>query len=325
MEEKTLVKMQVNDYSFIRKPKPQNWISRLKLPLILMALPTVVYIAIFCYIPIGGIIIAFKNYRAATGIFNSPWAGLGGFEHFYSFLIDPDFWGYLKNTLALSIWSIVVNTLLPIIYALFLNEVRHKLSKKVIQIMMYAPYFVSVVVVVGMLFSFFRSESGILTRLVMLFGLDGESLMQKPESFVAIYIISGVWQGLGWWSIIYMGSLANVDPNLHDAAKIDGAGRIRRIFSVNLPSILPMCIIVLIMNLGTVLSVGFEKVYLMQTVGNLTSSEIIATYVYRISFMSRPALYSKATAIGLFNTVINVLILSIANFVSKKVSSNSLW
>ena len=251
---------------------------------------------------------------------------MGGFKHFYTFVTSPNFLSILRNTLVLSLLSIVFNSILPIIYALFLNEVRNKGYKKLIQLIMYAPYFISVVVLVGMLFVFFDVDSGIFTKILVALGFDQQNMMENPDAFAAIYVISGIWQGLGWWSIVYIGTLSNVDPNLHDAARIDGAGRFRRIFYINLPAIIPLAIIMFIMSIGNVLNVGFEKVYLMQLSTNLSKSEIISTYVYRISFpdYGLPQ-YSYATAIGLFNSAINIVILCIANFISKKVSHNSLW
>ena len=310
----------------IRKPKPRSLWSKWGITLFLMALPTIVYIFIFHYMPLEGLTISFKDYNSFQGIWGSPWTSMGGFSHFYEFITAPNFWTLVKNTLVLSVLSIVFNSALPIIYALFLNEVRYKWAKKTIQIIMYAPYFISTVVMVGILFILFRADTGVITKALVAFGFDSSSAMSDPKAFVAIYIVSGLWQGLGWWSIVYMGSLANVDPNLHDAAKIDGAGRFRRIFSVNFPSIVPLAIIMLIMSIGNILNVGFEKVYLMYTPGNSVSSEIISTYVYRISFpdYGLPQ-FSRATAIGLFNSVINIIILVAANFVSKKVSDNSLW
>lgn len=310
----------------IRKPKPRSLWSKLGMTLFLMALPTVIYVFIFHYMPLEGLIISFKDYNSFQGTWGSPWTSMGGFKHFYTFVTAPNFWTLMKNTLVLSVLSIVFNSTLPIIYALFLNEVKYKWAKKTVQIIMYAPYFISTVVMVGMLFILFRADTGAITRILMALGFDSTSAMSDPKAFVAIYIISGLWQGLGWWSIVYMGSLANVDPNLHDAAKIDGAGRFRRIFSVNFPSIVPLAIIMLIMSIGNILNVGFEKVYLMYTPGNSVSSEIISTYVYRISFpdYGMPQ-FSYATAIGLFNSVINIIILIAANFISKKVSDNSLW
>ena len=251
---------------------------------------------------------------------------MGGFQHFYNFVTSPNFWEILKNTLVLSVLSILFNSLLPIIFALFLNEIRAKGYKKAVQLIMYAPYFISTVVLVGMLFAFFDADSGIFTNILVSLGFERQNLMENPDAFAMIYVLSGVWQGLGWWSIVYMGTLANVDPNLHDAAIIDGAGRFRRIFYINLPAIVPMAVIMFIMSIGNILNVGFEKVWLMQLSTNLSTSEIISTYVYRISFPSfgLPQ-FSYATAIGLFNSVINIIILWGANFISKKVSNNSLW
>ena len=322
--EKNAVKF--SETELVRKPKPRSLWSKWGITLFLMALPTVIYVFIFHYMPLEGLIISFKNYNSFQGTWGSPWTTMGGFKHFYTFITSPNFWTLMKNTLVLSVLSIVFNSTLPILYALFLNEVRYKWAKKTIQIIMYAPSFISSVVLVGILFVLFRADTGAITKILMAPGFDSVSAMSNPKAFVAIYVISGLWQGLGWWSIVYMGSLANVDPSLHDAAKIDGAGRFRRIFSVNFPSIIPLAIIMLIMSIGNILNVGFEKVYLMYTPGNSISSEIISTYVYRISFPDYGApQFSYATAIGLFNSVINIIILVVANFISKKVSDNSLW
>ena len=309
----------------VRKPKKRSFANKIGLVLILMALPTVVYIFVFHYMPLEGLVIAFKDYNSFQGMFNSPRTSMGGFQHFYNFVTSPNFWEILKNTLVLSVLSILFNSFLPIIFALFLNEIRAKGYKKAVQLIMYAPYFISTVVLVGMLFAFFDADSGIFTNILVSLGFERQNLMENPDAFAMIYVLSGVWQGLGWWSIVYMGTLANVDPNLHDAAIIDGAGRFRRIFYINLPAIVPMAVIMFIMSIGNILNVGFEKVWLMQLSTNLSTSEIISTYVYRISFPSfgLPQ-FSYATAIGLFNSVINIIILWGANFISKKVSNNSL-
>ena len=315
---------EIKELSF--RPKKTLWYSKIGFSLILMAIPTIIYIFIFHYLPIGGLIISFKDYSSFKGLFESPWTSMGGFKHFYTFITSPNFWTILKNTLTLSIASIVFNSLFPILYALVLNEVRNKKYKKLIQTIMYAPYFISTTVLVGMLFAFFNGDSGIFTRMFAVFGFDATNLLENPDYFCMIYVVSGLWQGLGWWSIVYMGTLSNVDPNLHDAATIDGAGRFRRMISVNLPSIIPLATIMFIMSIGNILSVGFEKVYLMQLATNLSSSEIISTYVYRVSFPEYGIpQFSYATAIGLFNSIINILILCLANFVSRKVSDNSLW
>lgn len=320
-----LTKTEIEELS--RKPPKRKWYSKIGITLFLMTIPAVVYFFVFHYLPLGGLIIAFKDYSSFKGIFDSPWTSMGGFKHFYTFITSPNFWTIIKNTLILSIVSIIVNTLCPIIFALLLNEVRAKKYKRLIQTIMYAPYFISVTVLVGMLFAFFNVDSGIFTRIFAFFGFNAGNLMENPDYFCMIYVVSGLWQGLGWWSIVYMGTLANVDPNLHDAAIIDGAGRLRRIFYVNLPSIVPLAVIMFIMSIGNILSVGFEKVYLMQLATNLSSSEIIATYVYRVSFPEFGGIpqFSYATAIGLFNSLVNIIILCLANFVSKKVSDNSLW
>ena len=293
--------------------------------LYLLMLPTVAYVFIFHYLPLAGLVIAFKNYNAFQGVFGSGWAEKLGFEHFYNFVTLPNFWNIMGNTLLLSVLSIVFNTILPIILALFINEIRVKWFKKTVQTISYAPYFISVVVVVGMLFSFSDIESGIINTIVKAFGGNPSNIMESKALFPVIYVVSGLWQGLGWWAIIYIGTLANVDQNLHEAAVLDGAGRLRRIWHINLPTIMPMAIIMLIMSIGNMLSVGFEKVYLMQTAGNLSVSEIISTYTYRVSLMSRLPQYSYATAIGLFNSVINIILLITANLISRKVSETSLW
>ena len=300
--------------SFLR-----NW------SLYLLLLPTVVYIFIFCYVPILGSVIAFKDYNAFLGIWNSPWAASGGFQHFINFVTMPNFWNILGNTLVLSVFSIIFNTVLPVIFALFVNELRWSWAKKTVQVISYAPYFISTVVVVGMLFSFSSIESGVFNKVIEICGGDPVNIMESKSAFAAIYVISGLWQGVGWWSIVYFGALSNVDRELHEAAVLDGAGRFRRILHINLPTILPMVIIMFIMSIGNMLNVGFEKVYLMQTNGNLSASEIISTYVYRVSMLATVPQYSYATAIGLFNSFINIILLVIANVISKRVSETSLW
>ncbi|MBQ9481715.1 MAG: hypothetical protein IJU84_06100 [Clostridia bacterium] len=308
------------------KKSVKNFFGPNNMMMYLMLLPTLAYIFIFGYLPLAGLVMAFKNFIPSLGIWDSPWADMGGFHHFHFFVTMPDFWNILKNTLVLSVYSIVVNTILPIILALFMNEIRNVHYKKTVQTISYAPYFVSVMVVCGMLFSF-SGEEGIINRVMRFLSGDPELNIKAMESaalFPHLYVISGLWQGLGWWAIIYMGTLANVDANLHEAAIIDGAGRMKRIWHINVPTILPMATIMFIMSIGNMLSVGFEKVYLMQTAGNLSASQIISTYVYNISFRIDNQ-FSYATAIGLFNSVINIFLLWLANFISKRVSETSLW
>lgn len=313
---KKLGKFQKNVRDFFRKDNLLLWA---------LLIPTLVYLLIFNYIPLTGLLMAFQDFNAFDGLWESPWAEKNGFYHFWYFVNMPDFWDILKNTLVLSLYSIVVNTILPIVLALFLNEIRSKGYKKVVQTISYAPYFVSVMVVCGMLFSFADYESGIINRLVT--GMGGEPIraMESAKLFPHIYVVSGLWQGLGWWAIIYVGTLANVDMCLHEAAIIDGAGRMKRMWHINLPTIIPMAVIMLIMSIGSMLSVGFEKVYLLQTPGNLSTSRIISTYVYEVTFEAQFPQYSYATAIGLFNSVINIFLLWVANFISRRVGETSLW
>ena len=309
-------KFRKNVRDFFRKDNLLLW---------MLLIPTLVYLLIFNYIPLSGLLMAFQDFNAFDGLWESPWAEKNGFYHFWYFINMPDFWTILKNTLVLSLYSIVVNTILPIVLALFLNEIRNKGYKKVVQTISYAPYFVSVMVVCGMLFSFAEYESGIINRVIT--GLGGEPIraMESAKLFPHIYVVSGLWQGLGWWAIIYVGTLANVDMCLHEAAIIDGAGRLKRMWHINLPTIIPMAVIMLIMSIGSMLSVGFEKVYLLQTPGNLSTSRIISTYVYEVTFEAQFPQYSYATAIGLFNSVINIFLLWLANFISRRVGETSLW
>jgi ABC-type polysaccharide transport system permease subunit len=293
-----------------------------KFKLVLFLLPAAAYVLIFHYLPMAGLFMAFKDYNSYQGIFGSPWVGL---KHFETFVSMPNFWQILANTLSISVFSIVVNTILPIVLALLINELRLKWFKKTVQTVSYAPYFISTVVVVGMLFSFADYDHGVINRIGNLFGLPSSNLLESASWFSTVYVASGVWQGLGWWAIIFVGALASVDQGLHEAAVLDGAGRLRRIWHINLPAIIPMAVIMFILSVGNTLNVGFEKVFLMQTSGNLPKAEILATYIYRVSFMSILPQYGYATAIGLFNSVISLLLLWGANFVSRKVGETSLW
>lgn len=309
----------------VRKSKSQGFYSRNHITLFLMCIPALVFVGVFCYATLPGLVLAFKNYSPTQGIYGSPFTEMGGFKHFYTFITDPHFWTYVKNTLVLSISQLIIGAVLPVIYALFLNEVKYKLPKRIVQTIMYAPYFISTVVLVLIMQQLLNPGLGALAKFLEPI-IGKTNYMNDPNGFIVCYLVSAVWQGLGWWSIMYMGTLANVDPNLHDAARIDGAGRIKRIFAVNFPSIIPLAVIMFIMAVGNVLSVGFEKVLLMQSTGNLVTSQVIATYVYQISFPSQgSAQFDLATAIGLFNMIINILLLLICNFISKKVSDTSLW
>lgn len=291
----------------------------------LLVMPGLLYVLIFHYVPMLGLVVAFKDYNSYQGIWNSPWAGMNGLAHFYNFLTMPDFWNLIWNTLKLSLTSLLFGTIPPAAFALLVNEIAGKRFKKVVQTISYAPYFISMVVVVSMLFIFTNVETGIINRLLEMVGLEAIPFMERADMFVGTYVASGVWQGLGWAAIIYVGTLANVDRSLHEAAALDGASRFQRIIHINLPTIVPIMLIMLIMNVGNLLNVGFEKVYLMQTAGNLSASRIITTYIYEVSLKSSIPQYSYATAIGIFNSAVNIILLVITNMICKKKGDISLW
>ena len=285
----------------------------------LLLIPALVYVLIFNYGPMYGIQIAFKNYKGALGIQGSPWVG---FKHFKDFFSGYYFWTLLKNTLSLSVYNLVVGFPIPIIVALILNETGPKL-KKTAQTILYAPHFISMVVLCGMIVTVFSKESGVVNTILEALGMERVYFMGEPGAFRHLYVWSGVWQQMGWNAIIYIAALSSVDPSLHEAASIDGATRIQRIIHINIPTIMPTIIITLIMAVGNIASVGYEKAYLLQTNLNVEVSEIISTYVYKRGIVN--ASYSFSTAVGLFNNLINITMLCIANTVSRKVSETSLF
>lgn len=285
--------------------------------------PSLILLILFSYLPMYGIIIAFKDYNAVQGIWGSPWTKNFGFSHFIRFVTAYNFTSLIKNTLVLSLYSLVVNAICPVVLALFVNEIQNKAFKRTVQTISYSPYFISCVVMVGMVVSFLNVDRGIVNKVITSFGGKGTMFMSDPDWFVHLYVWTGVWQGVGWASIVYLGCLSNVDPCLHEAAVIDGASRMKRLWHINLPAIIPVFTIQLILSVENIMNVGFEKAYLMQTDANLSASEIIATYAYKISLLKKQ--YSFGTAVGLFNAAINIILLFIVNFVSKKVGQESLW
>ena len=293
--------------------------------LYLLLVPGVIYLLLFCYAPLYGLIIAFKDYNSYAGILGSPWTQQSGFAHFIRFVTAPNFWQLIRNTLVISLYSLAVSFPLTIILALFINEIFSEKFKRVVQTISYAPYFISTVVVVGMLFTFFNVDSGVINSIIKEAGGTPIHFMTEAKYFSSLYVFSGLWQSIGWSSIIYVATLSGVSPELHEAAVLDGAGRVQRIWHINLPSIKPVIMITLILNIGNIMSIGFEKVYLMQTAGNLETSEILSTFVYRVTLASKNPQYSFGTAAGLFNSVINIILLCIANVVAKKCGQESLW
>ena len=287
--------------------------------LYLMLIPALVYVLIFNYGPMYGVQIAFKNYKGSLGIWESKWVGL---KHFKDFFSGYYFWLLLKNTLVLSLYNLLVSFPIPIIVALILNEAGPRL-KKTAQTILYAPHFISTVVLCGMIVSLFSKQSGAVNTLLEMLGMERYYFMGEPGAFRHLYVWSGVWQGMGWNAIIYIAALSSVDPSLHEAASIDGATRMQRIIHINIPTIMPTIIITLIMAVGRIASVGYEKVFLLQTNLNIEVSEVISTYVYQRGIVD--ASYSFSAAVGLFNNIINIVLLCTANAISRNVSETSLF
>lgn len=293
----------------------RNWL------LYVFLLPAAIYIGTFAYAPMYGLVIAFKDFSPAKGIMGSPWAGMKWFKLFFN---APSFWQLLRNTLALSLYSLVVGFPLPIFLALMINDISNVKYKKFTQTITYMPYFISTVVLVGMMTVLFSPRSGVVNALIALLGGPGDIFfLGESRYFRHMYVWSGVWQNMGWNSIIYIAALTGVSQELHEAAKIDGANKVQRIFNVDIPAIMPTMIILLIMNCGSVLSVGYEKVYLLQNSLNTPVSEVISTYIYKIGLQQQK--FSYSTAIGLFNNVINFTLLVTVNKLSKKISGMGLW
>lgn len=285
-----------------------------------LLLPALVWFIVFCYGPMYGVQIAFKDYVATKGIWGSGWVG---FDHFTRFFNSYYFWLLIKNTLTISLYGLVLGFPLPIILALGLNELRNGKFKKTVQTVTYAPYFISVVVMCGMLIAFLNPSTGIVNKLVEALGMEPIAFLSKESWFSTVYVLSGVWQGTGWGSIIYIAALSGVDPQLHEAALLDGASKLQRIRYINIPHIIPTMVILLILNSGSILSVGYEKIFLLQNALNAETSEVISTYVYKVGLIN--AQYSFSAAVGLFNSVVNVVLLVIVNTVANKVSETSLW
>lgn len=299
-----------------RRLNPQ---IRKSLPLYVFLLPAIIYLILFNYVPIYGVQIAFKDFSSKAGIWGSPWVGL---KHFIKFVKTPNFSVLLKNTFVLGVYTLATFPC-AIIFALMLNEVRNAKFKKSVQMISYMPHFLSTVVVCSMLKLFFHPTSGVINMVIQALGGAGQDFMTVPEYFADIYVWSGVWQQIGWNSIIYISALAGVPSELVEAAEVDGAGRLGVIWHVYLPCILPTVAIMLILSCGNVLSVGFEKVYLMQNSLNLSASQVISTYVYEIGL--KGGQFSYSSAIGLFNNVISVVLIGVVNRITKKLTGSGIW
>lgn len=291
--------------------------------LYLFLLVPVAYILIFAYVPMAGLQLAFKRFNAADGIWGSPWVGMEQFQKFFS---SYQFGRVLKNTLTLSLYGLLAGFPFPILLALILNSLRSDRYRKTAQTITYLPYFISTVVLVGILAQVLNPRVGLVANITMAFsGGEPADLMASPDAFPHLYVWSGVWQAMGYNSIIYIAALAGVDPNLHEAAQIDGANRFQRVLHIDFPAILPTATILLILNAGQLMNVGFEKAYLMQNSMNQSASEVISTYVYKVGLAASVTDFSYATAIGLFNSVVNMVLIVLVNFASKRLNGNSLF
>ena len=291
--------------------------------LYLMLFLPLIYLLIFCYAPMFGIQIAFKDFSYKKGIWGSEWIGL---EHFIDFLGDRKFYQYLINTLRISVYAMVAGNIVPLFLALCLNIIKPGIFKRSVQMISYLPHFISVVVMCGILIQMLNPIVGLYGSLAQL--LTGErppDVLSIPSAYPHLHVWSGVWQNAGWNSIIYTAALANSDQQLHEAAQIDGASRLQRIWHIDIPTILPTFVILVIMNAGRLMSVGYEKVLLLQNSLNLSYSETISTYVYKQAFASSRADFGYSTAVGLFDSAINIILLVLVNLLSKKVTETSLW
>lgn len=302
-------------------PRKKSVFSRLAkdYQLYLLVLPALIWYVLFAYVPMYGVQIAFKDYSGALGILGSPWVGI---KHFRSFFRSYYAWTLIKNTVVLSLYSMAAGFPIPIILSLMLNEVKSPGRKKFAQTVLYAPHFISLVVLVGMLNLFF-SAKGPIDTLRMAMGLESVNYLTSPGAFRHLYVWSGVWQEAGWGCVIYLAALSGVDPGLHEAAMIDGASRFQRIWHINLPCLLPTATILLIMNAGSVLSVGFDKAFLMQNDLNMKTSNVISTYIYNRGLVKQD--YSFSTAVGLMNNLINFFMVLLVNKIAKALSDTSLF
>ena len=307
------------------KPKSQRFVSRLQRDLSknwdanLLLVPAILFYLLFCYKPMYGVIIAFKNFFPGKGIVASEWVGL---KHFLSFFKSYYFGRLLRNTLTISLSSLIFGFPMPIIFALLLNEVRNSKFKRTIQTVTYMPHFISLVVMCSLI-RLFVADTGIIVQLMAKFGFEPVALLSKKEYFVPIYVLSGIWQGFGWDSIIYLSALTAIDPGLYEAATIDGANRWKQTLHVTLPGIMGTVIILLILRMGSIMSIGYEKIILLYNESIYETSDVISTFVYRMGLGK--AQYSYSTAVGLFNSVINFIIVYTFNKISRKVSEVSLW
>jgi putative aldouronate transport system permease protein len=297
-----------------------KYLKRRGFLLYLFFLPVALYYAIFHYAPMYGVVIAFKDFSPFIGILKSPWVG---FEHFITFFSSIYFFRLIRNTFLLSFYSILFGFPVPILLALILNELQSRRLRSIIQSLTYVPHFVSTVVVAGLLYTFLSPSVGFVNAILTALGGKEVDFLREPSWFRFLYVGSGIWQEMGWGSIIYVAGLASIDVQLYEAADMDGAGRLRKMWSISLPGILPIVVTMLLLNLGRLMTVGFEKVFLLYNSATYETSDVISTYVYRSGIMDQQ--YSFAAAVGLFNSVVTLVLLTGFNWISRRVSEYSLW
>ena len=314
MDSLTLAYRRQTASSRVRQALKHNW------RLWLLLLPGLIWLVVFCYIPIYGVSIAFKDFNAKLGIMGSPWAGLKYFEQFFSTSIAMK---TITNTLLLSVYSLVFGFPAPILFALLINSLNNLKFKKFVQTVSFAPHFISVVVLVSMMSIMMAPSSGFIGVLAKQLTGSEVLFMTRPEYFRSLYVVSGIWQGMGFSAIVYIAALAGVSPDLHEAAIVDGASKLQRVLHIDFPSILPTIIIMFILSVGNLFTIGYEKAYLMQNTINTSVSEIISTYVYKVGLQN--AQYSFSTAVGLFNSIVNFVLLVVVNTFSRKLSNISLF
>lgn len=302
----------------MNKSKKSAW--RKSMPLYALLLPSAILLFCFSYLPLGGLVIAFQDYSPALGITGSPFVG---FKHFLQFFRSYQFPITMKNTLVLSLYSILVGFPLPILLALMCNQMKTKVFKKVFQVVTYLPHFISTMVMCGLILIILSPSNGLIANIAGLLGFEMPNLMANGSAFKHVYVWSDIWQHLGWDSIIYLAALSSVDPTYYEAATVDGATTLQKIRYIDIPMLIPTATVLLVMRAGSILGIGFEKVYLLQNTQNIMSSEIISTYVYKMGLQNSQ--YSLSTAIGLFNTVVNVVVLLLINYFAKKTTDNSLF
>lgn len=317
----TLVKLETTTAVSVKPPRAGKWMRWYQYRyLYLLGLPGIVFFLIFKYIPMGGILIAFQNYSPIRGMLESDWVG---FAHFARLFNEPDFWMIFRNTLMLSVLGIIFLFPAPILLALLLNEVRNKAYKRTVQTIIYLPHFISWVVIVSLTFVFLSTEVGLVNKLLVALGFDKVRFMMSENYFYPIVLLQGLWKDVGWNTIIYLAAIAGVNPALYEAAEIDGAGRLSKVWNVTIPSIVPTVIILFILGLGNILEVNFEQLWLMQNPLVLNVAEVFDTYVYKVGIQGGQ--FSYSTAVGIFKSFVGLVLIVGANYWIRKKGYEGIW